>query len=403
MKRSEADKQFKNIRILKPSENVYGAYLNLTKIISTKIAALQLFPKLQNQLSLLVQFANGKTENVKIEYHTENQLNKIAWINSNYCNISPDKKLIDSKFIDKQNKIAYVGWYHAFNSRESVESSKKNNYYLDMNLKAVYKTLNQERPSDDNEAIQKLTSLYEVVATLLNKMKENNSTHLIIDLRTNRGGWTNLSIPLLYMLFGDKYFKFCPNTEYNTVISELYLKKINQTLEQFNHNNQSNYSLGDYRFSDFFGQDTTIRVLQRRNDFIDNQRKFGFSSLGSYEKLNGKPIYSPQIIVLTAPETFSAAFHFTWFLTEIGKAKIIGVPSSQAGNTFMEGTPFELPKTHLKGTISNAQQIFYPNNMEKGTVLKPDFPMDWELFKKYSFDNNAEIMYVIDLIRDSKI
>jgi hypothetical protein len=69
----------------------------------------------------------------------------------------------------------------------------------------------------------------------------------------------------------------------------------------------------------------------------------------------------------------------------------------------MEGTPFELPITHLRGTISNAQQILYPNNAEKGKVLNPDFPMDWELFKKYSFDNNAELMYIIDLIKDKKL
>jgi hypothetical protein len=29
--------------------------------------------------------------------------------------------------------------------------------------------------------------------------------------------------------------------------------------------------------------------------------------------------------------------------------------------------------------------------------------MDWELFKKYSFDNNAELMYIIDLIKDKKL
>ena len=399
------DSLIKSINIIRPSENLYGSYLNLVKILSQRRTIKHLFPNLQNQISILIELPDGKKSSTKFDYYTDDNLKQKTWKNfANFCNLTPDDKLIDSKFIDKQNKIAYIGWYNSITSREVVEMVKKRSpSYLNVNLNSVYNALNRKRPADNNAAIQEIPSLFETFSTVLNKMKENNSTHLIIDLRYNPGGYTPITIPILYMLFGDKYFEFNPEIEYNRLISELYLKKFNMTLQQFNKNRQSNYQLGDYQFSGFFEQDTTISVIERRNNFLNNQRDQGFSTFNCIENLNGKSIYSPKIIVLTSPTTFSASYHFVWFLSQIGNTKIIGVPSSQAGNTFMETTPFELSKTHLKGSISNAVQVFYPNDDQKGKILTPDFPMNWELFKKYSFDNNAEIMYLLDLIDNKQI
>jgi hypothetical protein len=400
------DSLLQKVRILQPCENIYGAYLNLTKMLGRYTTVKIFFPNIKNELHLTIQYVNGKTESLNIEFLTENQFKQKSWIeNTNFHNITPNGKLLDSVFIDKQNKIAYIGWHHSISStREMVESVRKfSPTYLDVNLNAAYQSMNQQRPANNDSAISKLPSLFEIFGDVLEKMKRNSSTHLIIDLRYNSGGYTPITIPTLYMLFGDRYFEFNPSVEYNRLLSELYLKKINQTLEEFNRNNNSNYQIGDYIFSGFFDQDTTKTVIQRRNQFLDRQKKQGFSTMNRINKLDGKPIYNPQIIVLTSPMTFSAAYHFTWFLWKIGKAKIVGTPSSQAGNAFMETTPFELPKTHLKGSISSSVQLFFPNDFKKGIIQMPDFPMNWELYKKYSFDNNAEILYILDLINDKKL
>ena len=105
-------------------------------------------------------------------------------------------------------------------------------------------------------------------------------------------------------------------------------------------------------------------------------------------------------LVLTSPRTFSAAYHFTYLLSQIGKTYIAGVPSRQAGNTFMETTNFELPNTKISGSISNSYQMFFPDDLEKGKVLMPDFTMNWTDFAKYDFDSNAEILFVLDLLKN---
>lgn len=69
--------------------------------------------------------------------------------------------------------------------------------------------------------------------------------------------------------------------------------------------------------------------------------------------LNGKPLYRPKrIFVVTDSRTFSAAFHYAFYLAKMG-AEVVGVPSGQAPNTFMEVTPFKLPYTGLTGSISS--------------------------------------------------
>ena len=120
-------------------------------------------------------------------------------------------------------------------------------------------------------------------------------------------------------------------------------------------------------------------------------------------KLDGTPLYTPKVIVLSSPETFSAAFHFLYFLTEIGHAKVVGTPSRQAGNSFMETTTFELPNTKIKGSISNSVQIMFPNDVQREKIFMPDYPMTWKDFSFYNFDKNAEILYCIDLIKQDKM
>ena len=52
---------------------------------------------------------------------------------------------------------------------------------------------------------------------------------------------------------------------------------------------------------------------------------------------------------------------------------IVGVLSAQAGNSFVDMTPFKLPRTGLSGYISRTAQIFFPDDIKKGKVFLPDF------------------------------
>jgi hypothetical protein len=114
------------------------------------------------------------------------------------------------------------------------------------------------------------------------------------------------------------------------------------------------------------------------------------------DALNGQPIYTPkEIYVVTDEHTFSAAFHITYMMWRMG-AKVVGVPSSQAPNTFMEVTPFNLPNSGLECCVSNSLQRCFPDNDPRAKVFTPDIQLSYDDYRKYNFSKDAELLYLIE-------
>ena len=379
---------------LLPAENNYGRYRFVVFFLSREKYAKKLihnFPSVNFEFIL----PNNKKRKIDFEY----QEAPVIWnIKESSLKLYNKNDLLYSQSIGDNIAVKYFAWNAIF-SKEIIPFISNPNT-LNYILNQTYK--NSTRPTNDSLAVEGIPELYSEFSNLLKEMKQQNSNYLIIDLRFNSGGYTNLSKPLLYMLFGDNYLNYKSKSQYNRKLSKLLLKKHKaQTVAQLLNNNQTKYQLGDIVLGSFFKFDKNSTLEEKRKD----------SSLISYfgkgydftKKLNGKPIHEPKIIVITSPTTFSAAYHFLYLLDEIGDTTIIGVPPGQAGNTFMESTPFQLPNTKLKGSISNTVQLFYPNNPKKGKVLLPDFPMNISHFAKYNFDENAEVLYTLDLIYKGKI
>ena len=117
---------------------------------------------------------------------------------------------------------------------------------------------------------------------------------------------------------------------------------------------------------------------------------------------HGKPVYTPEhVYVLINPTTYSAAFHYAFFLWKMG-ATVVGLPSKQAPNTYMEATPFELPRTKLKGNISNSLQLFMPNDDPRAHQFTPDLMPTYEDYKHYNFDMNTELLFLLDYIKNQE-
>lgn len=134
-----------------------------------------------------------------------------------------------------------------------------------------------------------------------------------------------------------------------------------------------------------------------RNAFIDS---YMCLDKGLLRAQNGKPLYRPEhIYVVTNEGTFSAAFHFTYMLWKMG-ATIVGVPSSQAPNTFMESTPFTLPNTGIQCSVSNAIQRFLPAEDPRAKVFRPDWTPTWEDYRRLGFDSRADLLYILEKISE---
>ena len=256
-----------------------------------------------------------------------------------------------------------------------------------------YQSSGKEMPGDINEAINAIPSFSEEFSKMLMLMKEKGSERLIIDMRGNGGGWTPITRPSMIMMFGDDYYRKDFNVKSIRLLSNLYLRKLNQTIDQLNQSWGTQFEVGDYFTMNEY-QDGDI--VTQRSRMLQNAMTETPELL---KELNGAPLYRPkQIFVITDPYTNSAAFHYAFYLGKMG-ATLVGVPSSQAPNTFMEVTPFKLPYTGLVASSSNTMQQFYPADSPYAKVLKPDIGITSHDYYKYNLDANAPILKVLEICK----
>jgi len=79
-------------------------------------------------------------------------------------------------------------------------------------------------------------------------------------------------------------------------------------------------------------------------------------------------------------------------------AILVGTPSGQSGNCFWAILEFELNHTSIKGAVSHKRFIDFPDDPEKGRVLMPHFTVTYDKLLAYGFDENAEILYALDIL-----
>ena len=388
-----------------PCENISGAYVGLRNVLQNCSQMKRLFPEIDSTITLTLLLPEMKPGEINLTYLIHEKMEYQSWVNFPWWGKAPSKSLpFYYNFIDDEKKVVYFMMLSVI-AREAFELMKKYDMDVNPSLNRIYNSYLHgiPIPEDVNEAIQKVPSLTEDFKEMLEEMKINGSTHLIIDLRFNDGGWTPIVIPTLYLLFGDQYFAFDCKAEMNKLISKQYLEKYNTTIDEYNKSNNSSLKVGDYKFGYFMRQDPSLSPEKRREKYLSDLKQGNLNWHKDLQDLKGQPIHSPKIIVVTSPSTFSAAFHYMFLLDEIGDATVVGASPSQAGNSFMECTYFELPNSLLSFSVSNSAQFFYPDDRQKGVLFKPDVPFKWQNAKKYGFNYQSEIMFIYDLIKEGKL
>ena len=377
---------------LRSSENLSGAYHNLINILKTNHS---IKPLLGDCQSLNFSFKN---EQKKIVIPFEPEVDFLVAKSSILGH--KNNGLLYWQMVGKKKNVGYLAWNGVI-SREYIEwvyANQQNR--LKSQLSWAYNFMTPKRTWDNEEDIAQIPSLYKEFYELLKEMEKSGSANLIIDLRNNRGGMTPLIEPLLYLLHGDKYLSFDFKVEYIKKYSLQYIKKIGfESVDDLNKAWYGDFKVGDYNFEKFGNYKSYLPVEERRKSIGNGYQGFGAEYVikaSQYKELK------PNIIVLSSPNTFSAAFHFMYFLKKLGNTTILGVASRQAGNSFMETTNFQLAETKLTGSISNAKQILFKNEPELGKILKPDVEMRWEDFQKYNFDKNAELLKALEFVENTK-
>ena len=377
-----------------PSENISGRYFGLMYLLWNNINAREFFGNRSDTLKLTL---NGSDRNISLDIpYTV----KVSWLDRKSSVSLPNRNSwINWSMIGEDGKIGYFQW-NSILSRELLEEVYRDNpQTIERSLRWVYGNSSKEkRTGDIQKDIMQVPALYEQFFNLLQEMQSRGSKYLIIDLRNNSGGMTPLIRPLLYILYGDRYLNFDFDATYTVKISPLLLRKYGVTIDQYNKRNQTDYVMGDYHSTNF--GNVPGESLRDKVELVEN----GYMGLGSeYVRRSRNLNVKPHIVVLTSIHTFSAAYHFTYFLKKLGNATIVGVAPRQAGNAFMENTPIELPNTKITGSISNAAQILFKRDSPKAKLLYPDFEMDWKEFNQYHFDNEAELLKALELIDRNQI
>jgi len=277
-------------------------------------------------------------------------------------------------------------------SRDNLAFEKNHGMNYEQEMKYAWQTFFDDPcPADPDSALARIPIISHEFGAMLRQMRDHRIKDLIIDLRDNGGGWTPILYATLYQLFGDDYLKRDMETVYASKLSPLYLEKQGKTLEQFNEGG-GNYKLGDFVYS---------HEGQGCNDLNDSIRdniihSYICADYNEIDHLDGDAIYRPEhIYVVTNAGTFSAAFHYTFMLWKMG-ATVVGIPSGQAPNTFMEVTQFNLPNTGLECSVSNALQQFLPADHPCAKTLWPTITPTYEDYRKHGFNLDTEIQMIFE-------
>lgn len=375
-------------------ENTYHALLQLKTVITAREHPEKLVPSLRetDSLTFELQSPDGQ-QTTRIVKHQDHLRAQAMWLQppKKWAEIASCKAPFCYELLEKES----VGYFRVANimGREAYELALRYGWGDPKKMiERYYQREGRPAPSSLEEGLKGIPSFLEVGEKLLVTMREKGVRKLVIDLRGNGGGVTPMVFPFLYMLFGDRYFAKPPPGEFVTVLSPLYLAKMNTTIDQWRLDRGKAWAMiGDF----IFDQDKGGDPIQLRQQRMAQYKDKGLSFAARLMALDGKPVYEPKAIVVVCDEgTYSAAFHFLFYLKHLG-AGVVGVPPSQAPNTFMEATPFALAESQIEGSISNSAQIFLPDDA-RGDVFKSDVSVDYSTFQRYQFNEDTAVRVAID-------
>lgn len=378
---------------LRACENLYDCYNLVCNQIMHEAFLCQLFLKQRDNVYFTLLTPDNCIEELCLPLLSAQDAYKNITATATTSIKIPDKQL-SYKFMDSDKQVMFIKILQVY-GRDNFEFIYQNGWDgLMEQMSSCYNKMGKKMPTDTLEAIKNIPSFSEVFAEMLMEMKRNKSHTLIIDLRGNSGGWSPITLPTLYQLYGKRSLTIDMGTGYYQLISPLLLQKQNTDLDKFNHSRNANWKMGDYTLSvkDTIKIPPAIEYLCRKGIYMS-------STPNLLTAQNGKPLYTPQeVFVVTDSQTFSAAFHYAFYLWKLG-ATIVGVPSRQAPNTFMDQTSLKLPYTGLFVSISNSIQVFMPAKDRRAKIFYPDWMPSYEDYKKYNFDTNTEILYLLEKLK----
>jgi len=310
------------------------------------------------------------------------------------------------QFIDEEKKTVLLLIENMYTYRESFEMELIVQKSLRTGLaKYLYEKYNDATPpGNEKDLVLGIPSATELCRELVEKMKQNQSENLIIDLRRNQGGNAFISSIFLYFFYGKETLISFSNKKsiYIKKYSPLFWKQyLGLDIDEINKDQPIKLAKNDYDFSNYpkqgdnLSREESIRI-------IEEEASTAATFWDEYQSEKYSGYYRPKnIFILCSPLTNSSGYAFMYDHWAAG-GKLVGIPSSQAGNTCGAWVGFKLKNSRLGGGISHLYITHFRDNSEMGQIFRPDFEMTYDNLNSYNFDPNAEILFTMQLINSQK-
>ena len=230
---------------LKAHENSFDNLQNLSLWGNQDVILKKLGVHFDDHILYQLKTAQGDTVQLHLPLVDSNHLKDVKMISLQSALKLPDRNL-QYAFLDTSKNVMYF-------RLSSVMARENYRYCYDRqwpdalnDIASYYQSIGKKMPANVEEAINHIPSFSEEFSNLLKRMKEHNSANLIIDLRGNGGGWSPITLPSLMMMFGDEYFGKDFDVKSIRLISDLYLGKMNLSIDQLNQSWGTRLKVGDY-------------------------------------------------------------------------------------------------------------------------------------------------------------
>jgi len=304
-------------------------------------------------------------------------------------------------FLDPKGETACLTLADSMGYRENIELYLSYKQPLTRTMvEDMFRKQQGRSPRNDVDLVSAFPSALETFTNLAQAMKAKGTKTLLVDVRENSGGNSLFGKLLVYVMHGPDGLRRTMGGFSIPRISQLLLDNRSPSfLTTFNAERDFPLELDEYSFE-------TERATSRTNGEapspFSNWREFP-SLAKELDDPKSSSIYRPsKVFVLCSPRTFSAGFDVALALHHTG-AKLVGVPSGQAANCFIDLLRYKLPASGLVGGISYKAVYNLPHDPEKGRLFPCELPLTMDLFKDYEFDANVEVLMALDAAKSSKL
>jgi hypothetical protein len=307
---------------------------------------------------------------------------------------APDVAGLATGFLDPGGKVAYFAMTSSMRYREAFEAWRA---YGDGNDRGLEALVGPEGSAADKLA--RLPSVTERLESLVTEMKARKTPLLIVDLRRNQGGNSCFAAILAYFLYPLDQVASPRMDGYQVIrYSALYFQnRPNESLERVRARRSPTFQVGDLDFQEEeawkasppgpASPSVQAAWLKETSGGLPT-----FSKAVAEGRWNAA--WRPKVVVLTSAATFSAGFDAVLQLHLLG-AEVVGVPSSQAANCFIDTLPFQLKNSGIHGGMSFKWSVGLPDDPAAGELLHPDRELTYETFRDLRFDPDSSLILAL--------